>query len=71
MKPTLLMYIVQNLQGHFESFISFLNSFSDTAFLIPLGTKYPDFGAREDMVSVTKYTERLHIFFRVELFLRL
>ena len=63
------MYILQSLQGHLSvalSVISFLNNSSYVAFFIALGT-----GAREDMVYVPKYAERIHLLFRVELFLRL
>ena len=68
------MHILQNLQEHLsivQSLISFLNNSSDIAFLIELGANSQIIGAREDMVSVLKYTERLHLLIKVELFLRL
>ena len=48
--------------------ICFLNNSSDVAFLIVLGTNFHIFGAREDIVFVPKYTERLHFFLKVALF---
>ena len=68
------MYILQNLQGYLsvvQSLISFLNNSSDVAFLIAIGTNSQISGAREDMVSVPNYIERLQLLSRVELFLRL
>ena len=47
-----------------QSLISLLNN-------IALGANSQVFGAREDMVSVPKYAERLYLLFKVELFLRL
>ena len=47
----------------------FLNNFNDVAFLIVLGTNSQIFRARKDMVSVPKYTERMYVLFKVELFL--
>ena len=68
------MYNSQSLQGHssiVQSLISFLNNSSDVLILLALGTNSQIFGVREDMVSVPKYTSRMHLLFRVELFLRL
>ena len=64
------MCISQSLPGHLsvvQSLISFLKNLSDVVFLIALWTNSQIFGAREDMVSVSKLTERLHLYFRVEL----
>ena len=70
-KPTLLMYILQSLLGHLsvvQSLISFLKNSSDVAFLIALGTNSKIFGAGEDMVSVPKYTERMHLLLKFNCF---
>ena len=67
------MYVLQSLQGYLsvvQSLISLLNNSSDVVFLIALGTNSQIYEAREDMVSMPKYTECLHPSFRVELFLR-
>ena len=67
------MHILQSLQVHssiVQSLICFLNNFNDVAFLIVLGTNSQIFRARKDMVSVPKYTERMYVIFKVELFLR-
>ena len=74
MKPTLPMYLLQSLQGHLsvvQSFILFLKISSDFAFLISQGTISHILGAREDMLSVPKYTVRFLRICRVESFLRL
>ena len=58
-KPTLPVYVLQSLQGHLsvvQSLISLLNNSSDVVFLIALGTNSQIYGAREDMVSMPKYT---------------
>ena len=59
------MHILQSLEEHLSAVQSviFFNNFSDVSSLI--------FGARENKVSVAKYTEQLHLLFRVELFFRL
>ena len=60
------------MQGHlsvFQTLISFLNNPSHVAFLIETYSQI--FGEREDMVSVPKYTDQLHLLFKVEFFLRL
>ena len=57
------MYILQSLQGHLpvvQSLISFLNNSRVVLFLIALGTNLQIFVVKEDMVSVPKYTARLH-----------
>ena len=68
------MHILQSLQGHLhvaQSLISFLNNNNDVAFSIALETNYLIFGARDDMVSVPKYTGRMYLLFRIKSFLRL
>ena len=68
------MYLLQSLQGHLsvvQSFILFLKISSDFAFLISQGTISHILGAREDMLSVPKYTVRFLRICRVESFLRL
>ena len=55
------MYLLQSLQGHLsvvQSFILFLKISSDFAFLITQGTISHILGAREDMLSIPKYTVR-------------
>ena len=74
MKPTLPMYLLQSLQGHssvVQSFIILKKISSDFAFLISQRTISHIFGAREDILSVPKYTVRFHRLCRVESFLRL
>ena len=61
MKPTLPIYVLQSLQGHLsvvQNFIFSLNISSEFAFLMLLGINPYIFGAREDMLSVPKYTVR-------------
>ena len=74
MKPTLPMYLLQSLQGHLsvvQSFIFFEKISSDFAFLISQWTISHILGAREDMVSVPKYTVQFLRLSRVESFRRL
>ena len=68
------MHILQSLQVHssvVQSLIFFLNNFNDVAFLIVLGTNSQIFRAGKDIASVSKYTKRMYVLFKVELFLRL
>ena len=49
-------YVLQSLQGHLsvvQDFIFSLKIFSDFALLISLGINFHNFGAREDILSVT------------------
>ena len=74
MKPTLPMYLLQSLQGHLsvvQSFIYFKKTSSDIAFLISQGTISHILEAREDMLSVPKYSLRFLHLWGVESFLRL
>ena len=63
-----------SLQGHVSVVLSFIFSLKisgDFAFVISKGTIYHILGAREDMLSVPKYTVQFLRQCRVESFLRL
>ena len=68
------MYLLQSLQGYLsvvQSFIFTSKISSAFAFLISQGTISNILGAREDMLSIPKYTVWFLCLCRVESFLRL
>ena len=59
MKPTLPLYVLQSLQGHLsiaQDLIFSLNIPNEFALLMPLGITSHILRAREDKLSVPKYT---------------
>ena len=64
-KSTLPIYVLQNVQGNLsvaQNFIFALNIPSGIAFLMLLGIYFNILGAREDMLSVPKYTNGFLVF---------
>ena len=73
-EPCIANVLLQSLQGYLsviQSFIFTSKISSDFAFLISQGTISNILGAREDMLSIPKYTVWFLCLCRVESFLRL